>query len=78
MTPPPLVLYVRLLPGVVGESRRVVHVVPLDEAHVTETALTAYCGQVLQKGTTEPPIDGPMGMPCERCGQRAITATAAL
>jgi hypothetical protein len=61
------VLLVRLLPGIVGESRRVVHVVaaPEDTRTVPEV-LTALCGEHIKPGTAEvlPDLDG---MLCERC-----------
>jgi hypothetical protein len=61
------VMLVRLLPGVVGESRRVVHVVaaPDDITSVPEV-LTAFCGAQIAPGTAEvlPDLGG---MPCELC-----------
>ena len=76
MTPPPPVLLVRLLPGVVGESRRVVHVVPAPAGDVIPDLLVAYCGERIAPGAAER-LDGPAGMPCERCGRAAITAPTA-
>jgi hypothetical protein len=61
------VLLVRLLPGIVGESRRVVHVVaaPADTRTVPEV-LTALCGEQIKPGTAEvlPDLGG---MPCGPC-----------
>lgn len=63
MTAP--VLLVRLLPGMIGESRRVVHVVPLPPGGVPEV-LTAYCSEQIEPGTAEV-LGEFVGMPCERC-----------
>jgi hypothetical protein len=71
------VLLVRLRSGVVGESLRVVHVVPFDEDHVTEAGFTAYCGLEIKPGTAEQ-LQGYDGMPCEPCVLVAPTPPAAL
>jgi hypothetical protein len=60
------VLLVRLLPGLVGETRRVVHVVPVPAAHVMPDVLTAYCGLQIKPNEAER-LDRPTGMPCEPC-----------
>lgn len=74
------ILLVRLRPGLVGESRRVVHivpetegkthrvvhVVPEPEATTTPESLRAYCGGEFRPGELEL-LDGITGMPCERC-----------
>lgn len=60
------VLLVRLLPGVVGESRRVVHVVPVVNAAEVPPVMVAYCGQSIERGTAEV-LPEMAGMPCERC-----------
>jgi hypothetical protein len=60
------VLLVRLLPGLIGESRRVVHVVPLPAGSGVLEVPTAYCGEQIEAGTAE--VLGEFGgMPCERC-----------
>jgi hypothetical protein len=63
-------LLVRLRPGVVGESRRVVHVVhvvpaPQDTGEVP-AVLTALCGEQIRPGTAEV-LPGLGGMPCGPC-----------
>jgi hypothetical protein len=61
------VLLVRLRFGVVGESRRVVHVVPAPQNATTVPAvLTALCGEQIRPGTAEvlPELGG---MPCGPC-----------
>lgn len=60
------VLLVRFLPGVIGESRRTVHVVPAPDGGAMPAVLTAYCGQTFGPGQAEH-LDGPAGAPCERC-----------
>jgi hypothetical protein len=60
------VLLVRLLPGLVGESRRVVHVVPVVNAEEVPPVLVAYCGEPIERGTAEV-LPDMVGMPCERC-----------
>jgi hypothetical protein len=71
---PPLLL-VRLLPrlsggAVVGESRRVCHLVPVPRPGAAVEVLSAYCGAVIAPGTAEllPVISG---MPCEACLARS-------
>jgi hypothetical protein len=65
---PPPILLVRLKPGVVGESRRQVHVVPLSS--VTPDTFTAYCGLRLAREDAET-LAEPAGMPCYPCLARA-------
>jgi hypothetical protein len=67
-------ILVRLRNGVVGETRRVVHVVPLDEEHVLPDGLVTCCRLVIRPGTAER-IDGYAGMPCEGCGLAVLTST---
>jgi hypothetical protein len=62
----PLVLFVRPLPGVVGERDRVVHVVPVPDPHAIPEYLIAYCGARFGPGMTES-LATPVGMPCVRC-----------
>ena len=66
MSRDPLVLFVRPLPGVVGERDRVVHVVPVPDPAAIPEVLTAYCGQEFAPGTTEL-LSVPRGMPCVLC-----------
>jgi hypothetical protein len=64
---PPPIIFVRLRRGIVGESKRTVHVVPLPtEADEIPDKLTAYCGEDFEPGTIER-LDQPTGMPCVRC-----------
>lgn len=61
-------LLVRLLPGVVGESRCVVHVVVAlqDTRTAVPEVLTALCSEHIKPGTAEvlPDLGG---MPCSPC-----------
>lgn len=66
-------ILVRFLPGVVGESRRVVHVVPIPDVEDIPEVLVALCGERIPQGKAEW-LTQLCGMPCERCGQKAITA----
>jgi hypothetical protein len=54
----------RLLPGLVGESRRVVHLIPVTDQY--PGGLTALCGEVFYSGDLEF-LAALGGMPCERC-----------
>lgn len=67
---PPVLLLVRLLPGVVAESRRVVHLVAFPDGDDVPDVLTAYCGEVIRRGTAEA-LAKPCGMPCTLCLLRA-------
>jgi hypothetical protein len=60
------VMLVRLLPGVVGEARRVVHVVPVDEGMGIGPTLKTYCGELLDLDQVEQ-LEHPSGMPCPPC-----------
>ncbi|GDY33953.1 hypothetical protein [Gandjariella thermophila] len=64
MTAP--ILLVRYRVGVVGESRRVVHVVPLADADAIPEVLATYCGERIPLGTVDL-LDRPRGMPCTSC-----------
>ncbi|GDY30089.1 hypothetical protein [Gandjariella thermophila] len=64
MTPP--ILLVRLRSGVVGESRRVVHVVPCPDVPRIPDVLVAYCGAEIRAGVAEL-LPRPCGMPCTAC-----------
>jgi hypothetical protein len=61
---------VRLRRGVVGESRRVCHLIPVPDgpvpAHLTAAHLTALCGEAIFPGEAEV-LDGLRGMPCHAC-----------
>ena len=69
MTGDSAVLLVRLRAGVVGESRRTVHVVPFP-VRETDDVLVAYCGLPIVPVLAEY-LDGMHGMPCEVCLARA-------
>src|SRR5205085_9829469 len=70
------VLLVRLRPGVVGESRRSVHIVPFSGAE-TDGVLVAYCGMPIV-GVLAELLEDVRGMPCELCLVRAPGSRAAL
>jgi hypothetical protein len=55
-----VVLLVRFRPGVIGATRRLVHVVPV------AGELTARCGATLDRELVEL-VDGPRGLPCTAC-----------
>nr|WP_307796374.1 hypothetical protein [Amycolatopsis sp. 195334CR] len=61
--PGPAMMIVRLRRGIVGETRRVCHLVP---ASAGSTELSALCGEVIQPGQADL-LDGLRGMPCDRC-----------
>lgn len=56
---------VRLRRGVVGESRRVCHLIPVPTGPVP-AHLTALCGEAIFPGEAEV-LDGLRGMPCHPC-----------
>lgn len=62
---PPIVL-VRVRFGLIGETKRVVHVVPVPDPSAAPDELIAYCGERFLPGTLEL-HSGPTGMPCVRC-----------
>ncbi|SFQ67503.1 hypothetical protein SAMN05421810_11280 [Amycolatopsis arida] len=67
--PGELVAMVRLRRGVVGESRRVCHVVPVPDpwqARGLPERLTALCGEHIVVEQAEL-LPGLAGMPCEPC-----------
>jgi hypothetical protein len=71
---PPMLL-VRLWPRlpngeVVGESRRVCHLVPVPNVVDVPEVLRAYCGQQIAPGTAER-LNRVCGMPCEPCLARS-------
>ena len=57
------VVLVRPLPGVAGEARRTVHLVPVVPG---SGDLTAYCGLKIRPESVEV-LDRLTGMPCEAC-----------
>lgn len=67
MTDEPTYMLIRSVPGVVGTTRRVVHLVRLPEPHdPIPRRLVAECGASYAPGTAER-VDRISGMPCERC-----------
>jgi hypothetical protein len=61
------VLLVRKRAGVVGETQRTCHLVPVpDDDGRTPLALTAYCGELIHRGEAEL-LTQPSGMPCVGC-----------
>lgn len=60
------ILVARLRRGVVGESRRVCHVVPVASVDSVPESLTTLCGAELSSGETEF-MNGIRGMPCSAC-----------
>jgi hypothetical protein len=64
--PTELVAIVRLRRGVVGECKRVSHLVPLPAEGPIPERLLAVCGEVILPAQAEV-LDGIAGMPCEAC-----------
>ena len=70
------VLLVRKRAGVVGETQRTCHLVPVPDGPMpddampdddgTPLALTAYCGELIHRGEAEL-LAEPSGMPCVGC-----------
>ncbi len=60
------VLLVRKRAGVVGETQRTCHLVPMPDDDSTPLALTAYCGELIHRGEAEL-LSQPTGMPCVGC-----------
>lgn len=72
-----LVLLVRYRAGVVGDTRRAVHVVPpLPASRSAEGMLTALCGAILSPAELEV-VSFREGMPCLACVFGCVTDTAA-
>jgi hypothetical protein len=69
----PAVAVVRLRRGIVGESRRVCHVVPIPEGDTTPSYLTALCGVRIYPGQGEV-LGAFTGMPCDSCVVASMTA----
>ena len=66
MAEPSAVLLVRLRPGFVGLTRRVVHIVPVPRDDSMPKRLTTFCGQLIEPGQADL-LDGPTGTPCTTC-----------
>lgn len=64
------VMLVRVLPGLIGESQRVVHVVPAAAGLASPQTLKAYCGMFLDAGQVEL-LERITGMPCDQCVLKA-------
>ncbi|WP_210718419.1 hypothetical protein [Amycolatopsis acididurans] len=65
-----LVAVVRLRRGVVGECKRVSHIVPIPEHGPIPSHLTALCGELILPEQAEV-LSGVSGMPCEACLARS-------
>ena len=61
---------VRLRPGVVGEARRVCHLVRIPGTEAAPTALHTLCGTAIAPGTADL-LTEVTGMPCGPCWARA-------
>ncbi|HJQ45440.1 MAG TPA: hypothetical protein VJ870_03810 [Amycolatopsis sp.] len=68
--PAELVVVVRLRQGVVGERRRVCHIVPIPAEGAVPACLTALCGEPILPAQAEV-LDRVCGMPCEVCLARS-------
>ncbi|WP_236796900.1 hypothetical protein [Amycolatopsis sp. GM8] len=64
--PAELVAVIRLRRGVVGECRRVSHLVPLPAEGPIPEQLIAVCGEIILPAHAEV-LNGIGGMPCEAC-----------
>ncbi|ASO22590.1 hypothetical protein FHR81_004052 [Actinoalloteichus hoggarensis] len=63
----PRLLLVRYLPGLVGETARLVHVCPAPRtAESIPEVLTAYCSERFEREDVEL-LEGMSGMPCTWC-----------
>jgi len=65
-----LVAVIRLRRGVVGECKRVSHIVPIPEDGPIPAQLTALCGELIRPEQAEV-LAGVSGMPCEVCLARS-------
>lgn len=72
MTGYPRLVAVRLLPGVVGETKRLCHIAAIPQRVPEADPLTAYCGVRIWRGQAEI-LPVPQGMPCELCLARVPT-----
>jgi hypothetical protein len=66
------VWFVRFRSGVVGETLRVCHYVPIPNAGETPTILTALCGTTIGPGQADR-LDKVQGMPCFSCLMHAAS-----
>ncbi|MTD57353.1 hypothetical protein [Amycolatopsis pithecellobii] len=64
--PTDLLAVIRLRRGVVGECRRVSHLVPLPAEGPIPMQLTALCGEIILPSDAEV-LNRIGGMPCEAC-----------
>lgn len=62
----PRLVAVRLLPGVVGETKRVCHIAEVPQRVPEADSLTTYCGIQIWRDQAEI-LSVPQGMPCEPC-----------
>lgn len=69
--PAEAIAVVRLRRGVVGETRRVCHVVPIPVSGACPSELTALCGERIGPGQAEL-LSSLRGMPCEVCLAAAV------
>jgi hypothetical protein len=67
------VALVRLRRGVVGESKRVCHLIPIPVGPAAPDYLTALCGERVYSGQAEV-LDRISGMPCHLCLVRSSSA----
>lgn len=65
-TPGQLVVFARYKPGLVGESRRISHVLTVPTSPPLPSPLTALCGQTFPPNVLEL-LPAWAGMPCLRC-----------
>jgi hypothetical protein len=66
----PAVLLLRYRQGLVGESRRLVHIASVPDDGAPMESLTVYCGHSFAPGEAEL-VGGPGGVPCLACLMRA-------
>jgi hypothetical protein len=64
--------YVRFRPGVVGETRRVCHCVPVPTDDEVPTNLNTLCQTTIRPGEAEL-LNEPVGMPCTTCLMQAAS-----
>lgn len=64
--PAEMVAVVRLRPGVVGERKRVCHIVPIPESGPLPDDVRALCGEPIEPADAEV-LNRICGMPCEVC-----------
>lgn len=69
------VMLARAAPGLAGDAQRATHVFPVPATPTPPRRITALCGVSFGPGQLER-LDGPTGMPCERCLARAPQESA--